>query len=188
MHFGLLLHQNEHRLPFIFWSDEVNLHLNGNISRHHCRIWSRNKPRQFLTKPLHHVKVTVCFCFTLQFSVTPFFFDETINAESYLHMLTSHLKPQLTQKRKLSSTTFMQDGGPPHFASTIIQFLIRTFTQGRSISHGCNLVWLSRSSVLNLLDYWFWGLLNLVFSTQIYQQQFKLSSHTHHRRVWTLYS
>ena len=48
LHFGLWLQQNEHRLPFIFWSDEANLHLNGDISHHHCRIWSRNKPQPFL--------------------------------------------------------------------------------------------------------------------------------------------
>ena len=59
LHFGLWLQQNEHRLPFIFWSDEANLHLNGDISRHHCRIWSRNKPQEFLTKPLHALKVSV---------------------------------------------------------------------------------------------------------------------------------
>ena len=72
---------------------------------------------------------------------------------------TTYLKPQLTQKRKLSSTIFIQVGGLPHFASTVIQFLIRTFTQERLISRGCNLVWPSRSPDLNPLDYWFWGTL-----------------------------
>ena len=53
----------------------------------------------------------------------------------------------------------MQDGAPPHFASTVRQFLIHTFTQERLISRGCNLVWPSRSPDLNPLDYWFWGTL-----------------------------
>ena len=45
--------ENDDLLPNIFWTDEAYFHLDGGISRHHCRIWSAEKPEEFLMKPLH---------------------------------------------------------------------------------------------------------------------------------------
>ena len=53
LEFCAWLRNNEEKLPLIIWSDEANIHLDGSISRHHCRIWSLDRPTHFLTKSLH---------------------------------------------------------------------------------------------------------------------------------------
>ena len=159
LNFATWLRNNEEKVPFILWSDEAYLHLNGDVSRYHCRIWSSQKPTNCLKKSLHPLKVCVWFAFTCSFKLTPFIFDETITAEKYLSMLKDHVKPQLAQRRKLSQTIFMQDGAPPHFANIVRNYLYQTFSSDRVISRGCEIVWPSRSPDLNPLDYWFWGTL-----------------------------
>ena len=164
--FSKWLLDNADMVPNIFWSDEAYLHLDGDISRYHCRIWTSSKPTNFLTKPLHPKKVCVWFGFTSEFHVTPFFFDETVSSQNYLDMLKTHLIPQLTRRRKLSKTVFMQDGAPPHYACIVRQFLYDKFSPQRVISRGCNIVWPPRSPDLNPLDFWFWGALKArVFHT-----------------------
>ena len=108
----------------IFWSDEAYIHLNGDFSRYHCRIWSESNPHKFITKPLYSLKVSVLVGFTADFCVEPFFFDENVSLESYLEMLQHHLLPQLDHKRKLSSVMFMQDGAPAHFSVKVRQVLM----------------------------------------------------------------
>ena len=151
--FSQWLSDNHDKLANILWTDEAYLHLNGDISRYHCRIWSCEKPTNYLTKSLHPQKVCVWFGFSAKFSLTPFFFGSTVNQDNYLDMLQSHVRPQLAQKRKLASTIFMQDGAPPHFA-TEVRISIEHF-QLIVISRGCDIVWPSRSPDINPLDYWF---------------------------------
>ena len=57
MEFGNWLMMHTSLIPRILWSDEAYLHLDGSISRHHCRIWSQTNPRQFMTKSLHPQRV-----------------------------------------------------------------------------------------------------------------------------------
>lgn len=156
---GNWFYDNEATIRNILWSDEAYLHLDGSISRYHCRIWSQNNPRQFLTKSLHPEKICVWFGFTSTFCIVPYFFDTTINAENYLKMLQTHVRPALTRMRKLSSTIFMQDGAPAHFSSRVRNYLEQTFGVGQVISRGCSVNWPARSPDLTPVDYWLWGTL-----------------------------
>ena len=72
-------------------------------------------------------------------------------------MLQGHVRPQLAKKKKLSSTIFMQDGAPPHFAINVRNYLTQTFGYDRVIRRGCQHIWPPRSPDLNPLDFWFWG-------------------------------
>jgi len=159
MEFGNWFYHNLARIPNIMWSDEAHLHLDGSISRYHCRIWSDDNPRQFLTKPLHPQKVSVWFGFTSKFCLQPYFFDTTINAQNYLEMLQTHVRPGLARLRKLSNTVFMQDGAPAHFSLAVRGYLEETFGADRIISRGCDIPWPPRSPDLTPVDYWFWGTL-----------------------------
>jgi len=159
MEFGRWFYHNLAMIPNIMWSDEAHFHLDGEISRYHCRIWSENNPRQFLTKPLHPQKVSVWFGFTSKFCVKPYFFDTTINGENYLQMLQTHVRPGLARMRKLSTTVFMQDGAPAHFSIAVRGYLEEIFGADRIISRGCAIPWPPRSPDLSPLDYWFWGTL-----------------------------
>lgn len=157
--FAAWLLENSTKIASVFWCDEANIHLDGEINRHNCRIWNSVKPTEVLTTPLHPVKVSVWFGFTATFSLTPYFFDSSITSQSYLRMLQEHVRPQLVHKRKLSSVTFMQDGAPPHYATIVRDYLIHTFSPDRVISRGCLHTWPPRSPDLTPLDFWFWGTL-----------------------------
>jgi hypothetical protein len=151
-----LLSQPE-KIPNILWSDEANFSLDGTVNTHNCRIWSTSQPDAYLTESLHSPKLCVWMGLTSKFALRPFFFEETINADRYLEMLQTHVRPQLANKRKLSSTIFMQDGAPPHFATRVRDYLCATFSEERVISRGCAHPWPPRSPDINPLDYWFWG-------------------------------
>ena len=157
LQFASWINDNEARISNVLWSDEAYFHLNGDVSRYHCRIWSLNKPTNYLTRGLHPAKICVWFGFTSKFKLEPYFFDSTVNATNYLEMLQTHVVPQLAAKRKLRSTIFMQDGAPPHFANTVKDYLTSTFSPSRVIARGCEIPWPARSPDLNPLDFWFWG-------------------------------
>ena len=149
---------NESDLPNILWSDECNFYLNGNLNRHNCRIWSTTNPHKTTTTALHSPHICVWMGFSSRFGLRPYFFDGTVNAQNYLEMIMDHMVPELKKHRALSRTIFMQDGAPPHFASSVRDFLKQQF-QNRVISRGCDVVWPPRSPDLNPLDYWLWGML-----------------------------
>ena len=166
MEFSTWLLENPEMNPHILWTDEAYISLSGEINRHNCRIWSEVKPDYVLTTSLHPQKICVWFGFTSTFSVTPFFFETNVTANSYLKMLQDNVRPQLARKHKLSSTIFMQDGAPPHYAKVVRDYLYGTFSPNRVISRGCNFIWPARSPDLNPLDYWFWSTLKArVFHT-----------------------
>ena len=159
LEFCAWLRNNEEKLPMIIWSDEANIHLDGSISRYHCRIWTKDRPTHFLTKSLHSAKVCAWFGFSANFKLKPFFFDSNVNAENYEAMLLDHVRPELARRRKLSSSIFMQDGAPAHFSRQVRQCLLQMFDQTRVISRGCEVAWPPRSPDLNPLDFYFWGTL-----------------------------
>ena len=70
---GNWFYDNEATIRNILWSDKAYLHIDGSISRYHCRICSQNNPRQFLTKLLHPEKICVWFGFTST-CIVPYFF------------------------------------------------------------------------------------------------------------------
>ena len=154
-------------IPDILWSDEANFSLDGIVNTHNCRIWSLVRPDECLTESLHSPKQCVWMGCSARFGIQPFFFEETVNSDRYLHMLMTHVRPQLAQRRKLSTTIFMQGGTPPHFSLKVRNYLSQTFSEERIISRGCARGWLPRSPDLNPLDYWFWGWLK----ARVYQNR-----------------
>ena len=89
-------------IPNILWSDEANFSLDGSVNTNNCRIWLKSKPEFCLTRSLHSPKVCVWLGFTSGFILRPFFFEGTVNSDSYLEMLQNHVRPQLSENEKLS--------------------------------------------------------------------------------------
>ncbi|GFU20722.1 hypothetical protein TNCV_3176591 [Trichonephila clavipes] len=77
-HFGLAIHQNDHRARrrFVEWaqneiavvpdshkrilfSDEAHFWLNAYVNKQNCRIWSEANPQVYVETPLHPEKLTV---------------------------------------------------------------------------------------------------------------------------------
>ncbi|GAA48488.1 hypothetical protein CLF_101672 [Clonorchis sinensis] len=77
-----------------------------------------------------------------------------------LHMLQTHVIPQLRQHKK-SSTVFQQDGAPPHFSNQARTYLREQFSDERVIARGFPNFWPARSPDLTTLDYWFWGMIKV---------------------------
>ena len=134
--FANFITNNADILQSILGSDEAHFSLDGTINRHNCRIWSTSKPNQTITKSLHSPKLTIWMGFSSEFGLKPYFFTDTINANRYLEMLQQFVVPQLVELNKVTTTTFMHDGAPPHFANTVRQYLSDTFGE-RIIGRGC---------------------------------------------------
>lgn len=121
-----------------------------------CVIWDSSNPNATATSSLHPAKVTVWAGFTATQVLPPFFFEGTIDGDSYLAVLQDHVVPVLKKKRMLSKTTFQQDGAPPHIKKCVTDFLRANFGT-RIISRSFEHTWPPRSPDLTPADFWFWG-------------------------------
>lgn len=157
LHFAKWLLDNQDKLNNILWSDECHFYMNGAINTKNCVIWSSQNPRAYCTMPLHSEKVTVWMGVSKNFSVLPFFFDESVTGQRYLSMLNNHLLPSLRRNRKLRSCVFMHDGAPAHIFRDVKDFLLQHFGNDRVISRHFPQFWPPRSPDLNPCDYWLWG-------------------------------
>jgi len=152
----MLNHWNDvHR---ILWSDESTFSLDGRINRHNCVIWSVDNPHVNISKSLHSPWVMVWLGFSTSVITPPFFFEETVTADSYSSLITTHLLPFLKSKRKFSSTIYQQDGAPAHYSLQARGILIKNFGD-RLIGRGLEVKWPPRSPDLSPLDYWLWPFL-----------------------------
>jgi hypothetical protein len=57
LEFATWMLNNPSSISHILWSDEADFHLDGDINRHNCRIWSTVKPREVLSSSLHPLKL-----------------------------------------------------------------------------------------------------------------------------------
>ncbi|KAK8386317.1 hypothetical protein O3P69_010768 [Scylla paramamosain] len=58
----------------------------------------------------------------------PFFFNETVNGESYLNLLQEFVGPQITEMfGEDSDIYFQQDGAPPHYHRDVRAYLDAVF-------------------------------------------------------------
>ncbi|GAA54143.1 hypothetical protein CLF_112388 [Clonorchis sinensis] len=120
--FANWLLDNEEIVPNILWSDEANFSADDIINKHNCVIWCREAPHEYLIHNLHSPNLCVWMGFSSKCLLRPFFFDATVSRDSYLHMLQTHVIPQLKQHNK-SSTVFQQDGAPPHYSNQVRTYL-----------------------------------------------------------------
>ncbi|GAA54948.1 transposable element Tc3 transposase [Clonorchis sinensis] len=156
--FANWLLDNEEIVLNILWSDEANFSVDGIINKHNCVIWSREAPHEYFTHNLHFPHLCVWMGFSSKCLLRPFFFDATVSGDSYLHMLQTHVIPQLKQHKK-SSTVFQQDGAPPHYSNQVRTYLREQFSDERVIARGFPNFWPTRSPDPTPLDYRFWGLI-----------------------------
>jgi len=145
-------------LNSILITDEAHFYLNGDVNKQNLRYWSSNNPQIISEKPLHSPKVTVWMGVATWGVIGPYFFDGTVNGESYRQLLTEFVRPELTRRRKLSRTWFQQDGATSHTARETMNCLRRMFGS-RLISKNAETVWPPRSPDLSTCDYFLWGYL-----------------------------
>lgn len=163
-----LLESEPEILKLILFTDEANFHINGAVNRHNCRYWATEDPKELHAVPLHSPKVVVWGGIWSGGVVGPFFFNGSVNKDSYRAMLQDYLVPLLEETGEMDEIYFMQDGAAPHFAKTVRSFLSDTFP-ARVIGRGCDIPWPPRSPDLTPCDFFLWGYIkNLVYSEPVH--------------------
>lgn len=153
-----LISKSDSFLHSVCFSDEAKFLLYGQVIRHNCIIWGKENPHTLSPEPLHSPSVDVwCGMFSDRL-IGPYFFPNSITADSYLQMLHEFLLPHLRKLRRVRTTIFQQDGAPPHWALRVRNFLNLTFPN-RWIGRSGPITWPPRSPDLSPLDFYLWGYL-----------------------------
>jgi hypothetical protein len=143
----------------ILWSDEAIFSLSETVNSHNCVYWeAKNSGHLQECDNLGSEKLMVWCAVWSNGRVGPFFFDGSVNEESYLAMLENEVIPVISQRGDFENYfIFQQDGAPAHYARTVCEFLNRTFTEwmGRRGS----IEWPARSPDLTVPDFFLWGYL-----------------------------
>lgn len=143
----------------ILWSDESLFHRRGFVNKQNFRWWSRDNPSWYLDNAeVGGPKVMVWAGIIDEEIIGPYFFDNTVNVNTYLEMLQSYLLPELERRNlNVADTIFMQDGAPAHYALAVRQWCNNHFRQwiGRGGSYVQS--WPPRSPDLTPCDFFLWG-------------------------------
>lgn len=96
----------------------------------------------------------------------PYFFDGTVNGDTYLEMLGDSLLPELHYRGiDPKEIYFQQDGAPPHFRRDVRHWLDENFPMW--IGRAGPFPWPARSPDLTPLDFFLWGFIkHKVYETQ----------------------
>ncbi|CAF0839836.1 unnamed protein product [Rotaria sp. Silwood1] len=98
--------------------------------------------------------------------IGPFFFRDTVTAESYLEKLRDEIVPAIKSRMNLEEIFYMHDGAPAHYAQSVRYFLHETFPD-RWIGRRGPIEWPARSPDLTPTDYFLWGVIkDRVYATK----------------------
>ncbi len=147
-----LVHKDPSLLLKILWTDEADFKLNGHINRHNSSYWAEENPHEQI--PIKHSPqgVMVWCGIWSEGLIGPFFFDENVNGQSYLRMLTEFLWPKIKEKH----IHFQQDGAPAHYANTVRSWLDENFPE-QWLGRRGPIEWPPRSPDLSPCDFFLWG-------------------------------
>lgn len=159
-----LLDQMRENLDYIkriCFSDEASFNLHGTVNRHNCRYWSNSNPHWFREAHTQHPqKINVWAGIFHNQIIGPFFFEENLTGEAYLHMLTHQIYPAIEASNVAQANDFQpifqQDGAPPHFHRQVRASLDRQFP-GRWIGRRGVIEWPARSPDMTPMDFFLWG-------------------------------
>lgn len=149
----------------VIWSDESIFKLNGHVNRHNSIYWSTSNPQHHLEVNMNAPGLTVWAAMSSEGLIGPFFFDNTVNGTNYLEMLQTFLWPAIEGHRHQHELWFQQDGAPPHYATSVRQWLGEHFPN-RWLGRRGAVEWPPRSCDLTPLDFFLWGYLKELVYTR----------------------
>ena len=93
---------------------EAIFKLNGCTNCHNCVYWATENPKVIIDTHVNLTDVCVWCAISSQGILVPFFFDETVTAQSYLVMLQHQLLPLLLQQDEAMGSVLSEgwDTGP----------------------------------------------------------------------------
>ena len=141
----------------VIWSDEAQFKLNGEINRHNCVFYAEENPHEIFTKSVNSPGVIVWAAICPSRLIGPYFFPDTVNGNSYLHMLETFAFPQIRAGDDAGDMWFQQDGAPPHCATAVRNRLSEEFPR-RWIGRRGEMEWPPRSPDLTPMDFAVWGI------------------------------
>ncbi len=104
----------------MFFTNEAWFHLDGFINAHNYRIWSLERPQEYLEAGLHPKKFGVWCAVSRRRIVRSIFFERTVTAEVYCGIGMQFISLLEPDER---DCIFQQDGATVHTAQETIAFL-----------------------------------------------------------------
>jgi hypothetical protein len=113
----------------ILWSDEAIFSLSETVNRHNCVYWDESNPNRSIdVDNLGSEQIMIWAGISSNHKIGPFFFETSVNATSYLEMLTEQVMPVVSRWEDFDHLTWQQDGAPSHYAHNVRNFLNETFS------------------------------------------------------------
>lgn len=88
--------------------------------------------------------------------IGPFFFNTTVNAQSYLDLLEGYFWPKVQHHPALHGLYFQHDGAPAHYAKSVRDWLDEHFP-GHWLGRRGPIEWPPRSPDITPPDFFLWG-------------------------------
>lgn len=158
---------NDSSLPDrILWTDEATFKLNGHVNRHNCVYYAVENPHIVITEEMNAPGVIVWAGIWSGGIIGPFFFRDTVTADSYLEKLNKEIVPAIESQMNLRKIFYMHDGASAHYAKSVRDFLDDKF-RNRWIGRRGPIEWPARSPDLTPTDFFLWGFLkDRVYATK----------------------
>ena len=140
----------------VLWSDEKWFHLVQTPNKKNTVTWAPSNPHDIIPCKVAHGTKVMAWVGILDGRCLPVhWFQDSVNAQSYLEMLQTVVWPVLRRMRNRKDIWFQQDGAPCHVAGDVMEFLESKFGD-QLISRGCRHHWPAYSPDLSPLDFSFW--------------------------------
>jgi hypothetical protein len=138
------------------WTDEAMFTLNGRINRIQFVYRAHENPHLHLSIPHKTKGIHVWAGIHSRGIIGPYFFEQSVNGQSYLSMLQDYAVPQLMELENAHEFFWQQDGAPPHWSLVVREYLRDVFGE-KWIGRGGPIVWPPRSPDLTPCDFYLWG-------------------------------
>ena len=152
---------SEIQIQFMNFSDEAYFYLTESVNKQNNRMWLKERPVDWIERPLNDAKVLVWCAISAKKIYGPFFFENTVNQHTYLDMLKTFLWTKHPKTAEYKKYYFQQDGAPAHTANIVQTWLKSKF--GDKFIDKKN--WPPRSPDLNPCDFYLWAYLK----TRVYK-------------------
>lgn len=143
----------------ILFTDEATFKNNGSVNKHNMHYYAIENPHWLRTVDhQNRWSLNVWGGIIGNHIIGPYFFDNVLNGERYLHFLREHL-PIMLQKVDLNTrrTMWLQhDGASVHNHWIVREFLDQSYPN-RWIGRGGTIPWPARSPDLTPMDFFLWG-------------------------------
>lgn len=159
-----LFDDNSNLFDNIIWSDEAIFKLSGTENRTNSIYWSQSNPHVTSIQQFKQPGLMTWAAISSKGVIGPYFYEESVNGQSYLQMLNEFVFPRIDQLPNNIRLYFMHDGAPAHFDQTVRRRLSERF-RNQFIGRGAPIQYPPRSPDLTPMDYAIWGIVkNNVYS------------------------